>query len=75
MKDVENRESIFNYIDRNIQRNGKLSEQFDLSRYKHLKPNELRFADGMVDYCIKAEEDNNAIKLLVETLQNLEDNK
>ena len=31
---MEEKESIFNYIDKNIQRNGKLSDKFDLSRYK-----------------------------------------
>lgn len=72
---MEEKESIFNYIDKNIQRNGKLSDKFDLSRYKHLKPNDLRFADGMIDYCIGAEEDDNAIKMLLETMQNLEDNE
>ena len=72
---MENKESIFNYIDKNIQRNGKLSDKFDLSRYKHLQPNDIRFEDGMVDYCIKAEEDDDAIKMLIEIMQNLDDNE
>lgn len=72
---MEDKESIFNYIDKNIQRNGKLSDKFDLSRYKHLGPNDLRFADGMLDYCVRAEEDDNAIKMLIEIMRNLEDNE
>lgn len=72
---MENKESIFDYIEKNIQRNGTLSEKFDLSRYRHLEPNELRFADGMVDYCFKEEDDENVIKLLINTMHNLEDNE
>lgn len=70
---MENKESIFNYIEKNIQRNGTLSEKFDLSRYRHLEANDLRFADGMVDYCFEAEKDDNIIKLLTDTMQKLED--
>lgn len=70
---MENKESIFNYIEKNIQRNGKLSDKFDLSIYKNMETNGLKFADGMVDFCLKAEEDNQVLKLLVSTLENLED--
>lgn len=72
---MDNKESIFNYIEKNIQRNGKLSDKFDLSRYRHLSPNDLKFADGMIDYCIRPEEDDKVLKILIETMQNLENDE
>lgn len=72
---MENRESIFDYINKNIQKNGKLSDKFDLSKFRHLEPNELRFTDGMMDYCIGAEEDIEVINVLQEIMQNLDDNE
>ena len=72
---MDNKESIFNYIEKNIQRNGKLSDKFDLSRYRHLIPKDLKFADGMIDYCIRPEEDDKVLKILIETMQNLENDE
>lgn len=72
---MDNKESIFEYIEKNIQRNGTLSEKFDLSKYKHLQPNELNFADGMIDYCFPIAEDYEAMNLLIDIMKQLKDTK
>ena len=42
-------ESIYKYICRNIQENGKLKEDFNLDRYDKNNKSGIRFALGMID--------------------------
>ncbi len=72
-------ESILNYIEKNIERNGKLSKDFTLAPYKNMNPNAVNFADGAEDgirlYHMKTEPDQEIIDEIIDLIKQVnEDN-
>ena len=75
-------ESIYKYISKNIQNNGKLKDSFNLDRYNKISNVELKFAPGTLDgidcYHFKVEADNELFNYMLEKFkvvnnENIED--
>ena len=57
-------ESIFEFIDRNITPEETLPEDFKLDSFKNYEDGDIIYADGMVDYCLDSEKDNDVLEQL-----------
>lgn len=75
-------ESIYKYISKNIQNNGKLKDSFNLDMYNKVSNVELKFAPGTLDgidcYHFKVEADNELFNYMLEKFkvvnnENIED--
>lgn len=66
-------ESIYKYICKNIQNNGKLKDSFNLDIYNNTSNEELKFAPGALDginyYHSKIETDKELVNYIVENLK------
>lgn len=64
------KESIYKYICKNIQNNGKLKDSFNLDIYNHISNGELKFVPGALDginyYHSKIETDEKLVNYIVE---------
>ena len=71
-------EPIFQYIDKNIQRNGKLGEDFSLDDYRTTDSKLLNFVDGAEDgimlYHIDIETDNTFVEKIMKKIIKLKEN-
>lgn len=56
--------SIFKDIEKNIQKNGSLSPNFQIERYKHTKNKQIIFAEGMEDFLIESKIDYKLLEFL-----------
>ena len=60
-------ESIFDFVCRNITSTEELPSDFSLESFKNYDDGDIVFADGMIDYCIGSEKDED----ILEQLKNL----
>ncbi len=67
------RDSIYDYILKKIDNNGKLPFYFNLKKYRHMEEDSLWFADGFLDYCMKPMEDPDILDLLKDIILDLND--
>lgn len=66
-------ESIFDFISRNITSTGELPNDFSLESFKNYEDGDIVFADGMIDYCMSSEKDEDILEQLKNLVKLMDD--